>query len=71
MTKIERPLDFDGGYLPNVRVPPIGTAVRTAGLLAALLAYAVRFVLLYPIAQTSVMKSASDGNDPALIVLGP
>jgi hypothetical protein len=71
MTKFERPLDFHSSDLPNVRGLPIGTAVKTAALLAALLAYAVGFVLLYPIAQTSVMKSASEGNDPALIVLGP
>jgi hypothetical protein len=31
---------------------------------AALLVYAAGFVVLYPIAQASVYKSAAEGNDP-------
>ena len=38
----------------------------------ALLAYAVGFVLLYPVVASSVAKSISDGNDPALLqFVGP
>jgi hypothetical protein len=64
MTNFEKRLDLRDDYLspaPGVRIVP---TVRTAALLAALLAYAAGFAILYPIAQASVSKSAAEGNDP-------
>jgi hypothetical protein len=64
MANFERRLDLRDDCLsaaPGLRIMP---AVRTAALLAALLAYAAGFVILYPIAQASVSKSAAEGNDP-------
>jgi hypothetical protein len=41
-------------------------------LLAALLAYAAGFLVLYPVVAGSVAKSVSEGNDPALLqFVGP
>ncbi len=71
MTRFEKPAQFDNGYpyaLSTPRAPTIGTLA----LLAVLLAYAVGFVILYPIAASSVAKSVSEGNDPALLqFVGP
>ena len=46
--------------------------IKTLALVAALLVYAAGFVLLYPIVTSSVAKSVSEGNDPALLqFVGP
>jgi hypothetical protein len=46
--------------------------LKTLLLLVALLAYAAGFVILYPIVASSVTKSVSEGNDPALLqFVGP
>ncbi len=67
MTNFERPLEFRDGYLPAARGLPSVPTIKSAALLAVLLAYAVGFAILYPIAETSVFKSASTGADPALM----
>ena len=67
MTNFEEPLGFDDGYLPAARGLPSAPAIKTRALLAVLLAYAVGFAILYPIAQTSVVKSGPTGADPALM----
>ena len=61
MTKFEGSLDFRNGDLPAARGLPIVPTIKTAALLAVL------FAILYPIAQTSVVKSASTGAGPALM----
>ena len=64
MTDFEKPLDLRDDYLsaaPGLRIVP---AARTAALLAALLAYAAEFAILYPIAPASLSRSAAEGNDP-------
>ena len=64
MANFEKRLDLRDDYLsisPGLR---IAATVKTALLLAALLAYAAGFAFLYPIAQASVSKSAAEGNDP-------
>ncbi len=66
MTNFEGPLDFRDGYLPAARGLPVPT-IETTALLAVLLAYAVGFAILYPIAETSVVKSVSTGAAPALM----
>ena len=67
MTKFEEPVDFRDGYLPAARGLPIVPTIESAALLAVLLAYAVGFVVLYPIARTDVVKSVSTGAGPALM----
>ena len=64
MTHFEKPAEFGGAY-PHA-APDLPT-IKTLALSAALLAYAVGFLILFPIVASSVAKSVSEGNDPALI----
>lgn len=67
MTHYEKQLGFREGFLPaRPRAPALPT-VKTVALIAALIAYAVGFAILYPLAQASVSKSAAEGNDPAMM----
>jgi hypothetical protein len=69
VSRFENPVQFDNTY-PHVA--PSRSTLKTLLLLAALLAYAAGFVILYPIVASSVTKSVSEGNDPALVqFLGP
>ena len=69
MSRFENPAQFDNAY-PHVA--PSRSALKTLLLLAALLAYAAGFVILYPIVASSVTKSVSEGDDPALVqFVGP
>jgi hypothetical protein len=61
---VEKPLNFDATYAPAT---PNASTIKMIVLLAALLAYAAGFVILYPIVASSVEKSVSEGNDPALM----
>jgi len=61
VTYSEKPLDFRDGYLPAAAGLPIVPTVKAASLLAVLLAYAVGFAILYPIAQTNACKGVSEG----------
>ena len=61
MTYSEKPLDFRDGYLPAAAGLPIVPTVKAASLMAVLVAYAVGFAILYPIARTDVPKGASEG----------
>jgi len=64
MTRFERPANFDRAYpYPAPHAPTIKYLI----LFSALLAYAIGFVILYPIAASSVAKSVAEGNDPALM----
>ncbi len=67
MTPYERPLGFRDGFLPSRPGKSDLLTLKSAALVAALLAYAIGFVVLYPLAQASVAKSAANGNDPALM----
>ena len=64
MTRFEKPAEFGGVYPHAATGLP---TIKTLALLAALLAYAAGFVILYPIVASSVAKSVSEDNDPALI----
>jgi hypothetical protein len=69
VTRFEKPAQFGSAYAPAA---PRATTIKTLALLAALLAYAVGFVILYPIVARSVAESVSAGNDPALLqFVGP
>jgi hypothetical protein len=69
VTRLEKPAQFGSAYAPAA---PRATTIKTLALLAALLAYAVGFVILYPIVASSVAESVSAGNDPALLqFVGP
>jgi len=69
MTRFEKPAQFGGAY---AHPAPGASDIKTLVLLAALLAYAAGFVLLYPIVASSVANSVSEGNDPALMqFVGP
>jgi hypothetical protein len=67
VSRFDNPAQFDNAY-PHVA--PSRSALKTLLMLAALLAYATGFVMLYPIVASSVTKSVSEGNDPALLQLG-
>jgi hypothetical protein len=64
VSRFENPAQFDTKY-PNVA--PTRGALATFLLLAALLAYAGGFMVLYPLVANSVAESVSAGNDPALL----
>ena len=64
MAHFEKTAEFGGAY-PHP-APSLPT-IKTLALSAALLAYTVGFLILCPIVASSVAKSVSEGNDPALI----
>jgi hypothetical protein len=69
VTRFEKPANFGGAY---AHATPAAPTIKTSALWAALLAYAVGFVILYPIAASSVAESVAQGNDPALMqFVGP
>jgi hypothetical protein len=69
VTRFEKPANFSGAY---AHPTPDAPTIKTVALWAALLAYAVGSVILYPIVASSVVKSMSEGNDPALMqFVGP
>ena len=69
MSRFEKPADFVTAYPYAASGAP---TIKTLALLAALLAYAAGFVLLYPIVANSVAESVTEGNDPALLqFVGP
>jgi hypothetical protein len=68
VSRFENPAQFDA--YPHMA--PSRSTVQTFLLLAALLAYAAGFIILYPIVASSVAKSIVEGNDPALLqFVGP
>jgi hypothetical protein len=67
MTNFEKPLDFPDRGLSRAHGLP-SAAIKTAVLVALLIAYGLGFVALYPLVQTSAVKNAAEGNDPALFV---
>jgi hypothetical protein len=67
MTPYERPIGFSDSFLPARPAKSDLLTLKSAALAAALLAYAIGFVILYPLAQASVSKSTAEGNDPALL----
>jgi hypothetical protein len=69
MSRFESPAQFDNTY-PHVA--PSRSTLKALLLLAALLAYAAGFVVLYPIVANSVTQSVSEGNDPGMMqFVGP
>jgi hypothetical protein len=64
VSRFEKPADLVSAY-PHAA--PGAPTLQTLALLAALLAYAAGFVILYPIVASSVAESVSEGNDPALL----
>jgi hypothetical protein len=67
VTHFDREIGFRDGFLPARPGRSAPLTLKTAALLAALLAYAIGLAILYPLAQASVLKSAAEGNDPALM----
>ena len=63
MSRFEKPADFTNAY-PHTA--PAETTVNSLVLLAALLAYAIGFVLLYSVVASGGAKSVPQGADPAL-----
>jgi hypothetical protein len=64
VTRFEKPAEFGGAY-PHAA--PGAPTLKSLILLAALLAYAAGFVMLYPLAANSVAKGVAEGADPALM----
>jgi hypothetical protein len=70
MTNIAKPLEFSDRGLFGAHGLRSVAAIKPAVLLAFLLAYALGFVILFPLAQASVSKSALNGDDPMAFVGG-
>jgi hypothetical protein len=70
MTNIAKPPEFSDRGLFGAHDLPSVAALKPAFLLAFLVAYALGFLILYPLAQASVSKSAAEGNDPMTFVGG-
>jgi hypothetical protein len=68
MTNIEKPLDFPDRAVSAAQSLPSLAAIKTAVLLALLIAYGLGFAVLNPLVQKSAAKSAAEGNDPMLFV---
>lgn len=68
MTNFEKPLDFPRRRMPSAHGLPTRAAVKTAILVALLIAYGLGFAALYPPVQASAASAAAEGNDPALFV---
>ena len=69
MTQVENQLRFDSRLAASTTAPP---PLGTGALVVALIVYAALFVILYPLAASSVAESAAHGNDPALLqFVGP
>lgn len=69
MTQVEKTLGFDRRAAPAAPALP---TLKTVALLVALIIYAAGFVILYPLAASSVATSAAEGDGPALIqFVGP
>jgi hypothetical protein len=66
MTNFEKPLDFSDLRLSGAHRTV--AAVKTAIVLALLIAYSLGFAALCPLAQRSAAESAAEGNDPMLFV---
>jgi hypothetical protein len=70
MTNIAKPPEFSDRGLFGAHGLPSVAAIKPVVLLAFLIAYGLGFVILYPLAQASMSKSAAEGNDPMAFV-GP
>ena len=68
MTNFEEPLDFPDRSPSGARGLPGVAAIKTAVVLALLIAYALGFAALCPLAQRSAAESAAEGNNPMLFV---
>jgi hypothetical protein len=68
MTNFEKPLDFPDRGLPGAHGLPSVAAIKTAVVLALLIAYGLGFAALYPLVQTSAAESAAEGNGPTFFV---
>jgi hypothetical protein len=72
VTSFEKPADFDSAFAHAAPGAPTIKIIKSLALLAALLAYAAGFVILYPVVASSVAESVAQGNDPALMqFVGP
>jgi hypothetical protein len=67
MANFQEPLGARRDYQPAVASSPSAQTIKSVLVIAALIGYAMLFLLLYPIAQSSVSKSAAEGNDPAAL----
>jgi hypothetical protein len=70
VTNIENSLEFRDGYLPAAAGVPIVPTIKTTALLSVLLAYAVGFAILYPIAETSVPRNLTAANSVVIESVG-
>ena len=70
MTTVQKPLASPLHGLSAAHRLPGLAAIKTAVLVALLIAYGLGFAALYPLVQASVAKSAAEGNAPMLFV-GP
>ena len=72
MTRFEKAANFSDSYAHATPGAPTIKTIKILALLAALLAYAAGFVILYPVVASSVAESVAQGNDPALMqFVGP
>jgi hypothetical protein len=64
MTNFEKPLDSPGRGLSRAHGFPSAAAIKTAVLVALLIAYGLGFAALYPLVQTSAAKNATPISPP-------
>jgi hypothetical protein len=70
ITNIAKPPELFDRDLFGAHGLPSVAAIKAVVLLVFLIAYGLGFVILYPLVQASVSKSAANGNDPMAFV-GP
>jgi hypothetical protein len=68
MTNFEKALDFPDRRPSGAHRLASAAAIKTAILLALLIAYGLGFAALCPLVQTSAAKSAAEGGEPAFFV---
>ena len=69
MTHFEKTFGARDPYGPSRAGLPIARTIKSAALLALLFAYAMGFVIIYPVTQASVLKSAAEGDDATVLEL--
>ena len=64
MSALEKPAELRARHPLAFRGTTLLPLIKTAALLALLLAYALGFAILYPLAQRSMTERMSEGLDP-------
>ena len=69
MTHFEKTVSAHDSHGPSRAGLAVARTIKSAALLALLIAYAMGFVIIYPVTQASVSKSAAEGDDATVLEL--